>query len=115
MSVRRVKSGASPTERSLAWLKTNGYLAAVVERWNPHAKCRQDLFGWADIVALGDGELIGLQVTTAGSNLYARIRKAKALPGYEAWQRAGGKAVFHGWKKPTKLNPAWSLVQKVNP
>jgi len=27
----------SPTQRSLAWLRARGYIAQVVERWNPHA------------------------------------------------------------------------------
>lgn len=41
----------SPAQRSLAALKQLGYRAKVVEKWNPFAKIRQDLFG-GDILAL---------------------------------------------------------------
>ena len=112
--MNRTPANASPTQRTLTLLREEGYTVAVVEHWNAHAKCRQDLFSWIDIVALGEGELLGVQVTTA-TNLAARIRKAKALPAYAAWQRAGGKAVFHGWRKPTASSPIWSLRQEVDP
>ena len=39
----------SPTARSLAHLRSLGYTARVVERWNPFAKIRQDLLGAAEI------------------------------------------------------------------
>lgn len=42
----------SPTQRTLNLLRTSGYRAAVVEKWNAHAKLRQDLFGFADIIAV---------------------------------------------------------------
>ena len=42
----------SPTARSLAALRARGCLAGVVEKWNPHAHIRQDLFGFADLVAI---------------------------------------------------------------
>jgi hypothetical protein len=35
----------TPTARSLAHLKALGYEERVVEKWNPFAKIRQDLFG----------------------------------------------------------------------
>ena len=41
----------SPTVRSLQHLKALGYQAKVVEKWNPWAKIRQDLFG-VDLLAL---------------------------------------------------------------
>jgi hypothetical protein len=54
----------SPTARSLAHLKALGYQAKVVEKWNPFAKIRQDLFG-ADILALKPGEpVLVVQATT---------------------------------------------------
>jgi hypothetical protein len=35
----------TPTQRSLAYLRAEGWQVAIVERWNPHARIRQDLFG----------------------------------------------------------------------
>ena len=48
----------SPTQRSLAHLKALGYQARVVEKWNPFAKVRQDLFG-GDVLALKPGSPVG--------------------------------------------------------
>jgi hypothetical protein len=42
----------TPTQRSMAYLKKEGYRVAVVERWNPHARIRQDLFGVIDLLAI---------------------------------------------------------------
>lgn len=55
----------SPTQRSLAHLRSLGYRVAVVERWNPHARIRQDLFGVLDLLAVRDGEILGVQTTNA--------------------------------------------------
>ena len=43
---------SSPTQRSLKLLRDEGYTAQVVERWNPHARVRQDLFGVIDTAAM---------------------------------------------------------------
>jgi len=57
----------SPTQRSLAHLKELGYTAKVVERWNPFAKIRQDLFG-TDVLVLKPGEPVLVVQATTGSN-----------------------------------------------
>jgi hypothetical protein len=50
----------SPTQRTLAECRKRGWVCQVVEKWNPHARIRQDLFGCIDIVALVPGtEAIG--------------------------------------------------------
>ena len=42
-----------PTQRTLARLRQEGALeVAIVEHWNPHARIRQDLFGFIDILAI---------------------------------------------------------------
>jgi hypothetical protein len=87
----------TPTQRTLAWLRKAGYTAAVVEKWNPAVRIRQDLFGFIDIVAVRD-LTVGVQATS-GSNLASRITKAKALPGFAAWIQAGNEAWFVGWRK----------------
>jgi regulator of sigma D len=88
----------SPTQRSLAWLRLRGYTAQVVEKWNPHAKIRQDLFGCIDVVACFPGVLVGVQAC-AGSSVSARLKKALAEPRLVDWLRAGGAFVVHGWRK----------------
>lgn len=81
----------SPTQRALAELKKLGAVAAIVERWNPYAKVRQDLFGFIDIVACLGPNLLALQVTSGeGGNHAARVAKIKAEPRALAWLKAGG-------------------------
>jgi hypothetical protein len=89
---------SSPTQRSLAYLRDIGYEVEVVERWNPFAKRRQDLFGFVDILCVKDGETLGVQ-TTSDSNVAARIRKIEDSPMLFALRRAGWRIEVHGWKR----------------
>lgn len=89
----------SPTERSLKHLRQLGYVAAVVEKWNAHARIRQDAFGILDIIALTpDGETIGVQ-TTSGSNVSARVKKITEHPSLVALRKCGWRVIVQGWRK----------------
>ena len=88
----------TPTQRSLAYLRDLGYIAQVVERWNPWAKVRQDLFQIIDILAIGYGETIGVQCTS-GSNVAARVRKIADAQATPELRRSGWKLIGHGWRK----------------
>lgn len=89
----------SPTQRTLKYLRDRGYTVAVTERWNPHAKVRNDLFGWIDLVALEpDTAIIGIQCTS-GANVSARVEKIKVSEEARTWQSCGGKVVVIGWRK----------------
>lgn len=88
----------SPTARELQWRRENGWTAAVVERYNPHARIRQDLFGFIDLIAVGNGWIVAVQVTS-GSNHAARVAKIKAEPRSEAWRAAGGRIEVVSWSK----------------
>ena len=96
----------SPTTRSLAHLRERGYVVAVVERWNPYARIRQDLFGFGDLLALGDDEVIIVQ-TTSSANMAARIAKITEHPNLPAVRRAGIRIVVHGWRKSSA--GTWTL------
>ena len=64
----------TPTQRTLKYLREIGYHAEVVERWNPHARIRQDLFGFGDIIAIRWGESGPLLVQcTGGANMSKRV------------------------------------------
>ncbi len=92
---------ASPTQRSLAHLRAAGCVAAVVEKWNPHAKIRQDLFGIVDVVALSpDGVTIGVQATSL-SNVTSRVNKIAESDNIAALRKCGWRLVVHGWGKQT--------------
>ena len=92
-------AGLSPTQLTLRKWRKAGYIAAVVEKWNPHARIRQDLFGCIDVIAVGNGETVGIQ-STSDRNLAARVRKIEDLPETVARLREGGwRVVVEGWKK----------------
>lgn len=87
-----------PTQRSLALLRKDGWTAGVVEKWNPHARIRQDLFGFVDIIAVKPGKgILALQVTS-GANLASRLAKIVAEPRAALWLRSGGLLEAHGWR-----------------
>jgi carbonic anhydrase len=88
----------TPTQRSLELLRDEGYLAAVVERWNPHAKIRQDLFGIIDILAVREDETLAVQ-TTSYSNVSARVKKISESDALAAIREAGWRIEVHGWHK----------------
>lgn len=88
----------SPTQRSLARLRADGYLAEVVERWIPVVKRRRDLFGFIDILAIRDDEVVGVQATSA-SNAAARIAKITDHANVGTVRRAGLRILVHGWAK----------------
>jgi hypothetical protein len=81
----------TPTQRALAFYKELGFVCAVVEKWNPHAKIRQDLYGCIDILCCRRGVgIIGVQAC-AGSSHAARRTKACAEPKLAEWLAAGGR------------------------
>jgi hypothetical protein len=89
---------STPTQRSLARLRKAGYIAEVVERWNPHARVRHDLWGFIDILCIKDGETLGVQTTTK-ANMRARERKIVEHENYPALVAAGWAIHVHGWVK----------------
>lgn len=93
----------SPTQRTLAKLREDGYVCAIVEKWNPYARIRQDLFGFIDVVAIRstDAGVLGIQ-TTSGSNISARISKIQASPYYQIWKSSGNRIEVWGWSKKGK-------------
>ena len=90
----------SPTQRSLAYLREQGYLVAIVEHWNPHARIRQDLWGWCDLLAVRKNEVLAVQVTASG--VAARIKKIEESDTIGMVRDAGIRVEVHGWRKNSK-------------
>lgn len=88
----------SPTQLSIRHLKENGYLVAVVEKWNPFVKIRQDLFGFIDVLAIKENETLAVQVTSA-ANMKARLRKIEDIETLPKVRDANWRIEIHGWKK----------------
>lgn len=101
---KRAKS-TSPTQRTLAECRKRGWTAQVVERWNPHAKVRVDLFGVIDLIALvpgvgllDNGRIVGIQAC-AGASHAARRDKILAEPRARQWVESGGLLALWSWSK----------------
>jgi len=96
------KKGKSPTQCTLDKWRKVGYTVAVVEKWNPHMKIRQDLFGFIDVLAIGKDETVAIQSTTK-HNLKSRITKIESDDLFEkvsAVREAGWRIIAEGWHKP---------------
>jgi hypothetical protein len=91
----------SPTARSLKLMRDRGLLADVVERWIPGANIRKDLYGFIDILGIGEGRIVGVQATSSG-NMASRISKIADHPNLSAVRCAGIEIWVHGWRKNAK-------------
>jgi hypothetical protein len=90
----------SPTQRSLKYLRDEGYLVAIVEHWQPFARIRKDLWGWADLLAIKRGEVLAVQVTSEG--VASRVAKIIASETLGRVREAGIRVEVHGWRKNSK-------------
>lgn len=107
------RNDMTPTQRSLEWCRKQGGLVAVVERWNPHARIRQDLFGFADILWV-KGDTTTLIQTTTTANMAARIQKILNEPRALEWLASYSRTLsVHGWSKrgPRGKRKVWVLRQ----
>lgn len=103
----------TPTARTLKWLRDDGWTAAVVEHWNHHAKIRQDLFGFADIIAFR-GATVMLVQCTSDANRAAHREKLLANEIAQKWRShfaialvTWGKHGERGKRKTWKPNVEW--------
>ena len=107
---KRPSRRTSPTELSLRDLRARGYLAEVVERWNPHSMTRHDLFGIIDIIAVRGTETLAVQTTTL-PNVPARVNKIADSEHIAAIRKAGWTILVHGW---AKKGNRWTLAREVD-
>ena len=95
---------ASPTARSLALLRAEGWLAEVVEQNVPHARTKRDLFGFIDIMAVQGDRTLAVQTTADnGGHVANRLHKIRTSPHLDAVLAAGWQVVVHGWKPDGRL------------
>jgi hypothetical protein len=90
----------SPTQRSLEYLREQGYHCEVVEKWNSFTKQRKDLWGWCDILAIRKDEVLAVQVTAAG--VASRIKKIQDSDTVALVRDAGIRIEVHGHTKNSK-------------
>lgn len=102
----------SPTKLTLRHLRdVEGWpLVEVVERWNPHARIRQDLFGFVDVIAVGPAGVLAVQ-TTSADNVSSRVRKIAEHPSVGHVRDAGVAIRCHGW---AKKKGRWELTKDID-
>lgn len=100
----------SPTQLTLRKLREDGYTAEVVERWNPHARKRQDLWGFVDVIALRGTETLAIQATSA-TNVSSRVTKIADSPLVADVREAGWSIHVWGW---AKKSGRWTLQRDVD-
>jgi hypothetical protein len=102
---KRKPKKTSPTQRTLKHMRDLGCpLVAVVEKWNPHAMIRQDLFGVIDILAITEeGETVAIQACSgAGGDVAERVRKISESDALPHMLNAKWRVLVHGWRKNSK-------------
>ena len=97
----------SNTSRTLEYIRGQGWIADKVEQFNPYAGKfghRKDMFGFGDIVAMGEGSIWAIQ--SCGQSFADHHRKLTedetVAPNVELWLKNGGKLLLIGWRK-TKM------------
>ena len=109
---------ASPTKRSLQFLRETGYSVCVVEKWVPNSPqgfkgplITRDAWGFGDLLAC-KAHVPGaiLVQTTSGPNASARLEKMKSIPEAQTWLLAGNRIVIHSWLRrgPRGERKLWS-------
>lgn len=90
---------SSPTQRTLALLRSGGWTVGITEHWNPHARIRQDLFGFVDVLALRSGSATLAVQCTSGTNHSARVSKILELSIARLWLSCGNRIRVISWSK----------------
>jgi hypothetical protein len=81
-------------------MESRGYKCDVVESYNAFTRRKKDLFSIFDILAIGNGETVGIQITSK-SNMSSRIKKISESEYLPELVRSNWKILVLGWyKKP---------------
>uniref|UniRef100_A0A6H1ZZH5 Uncharacterized protein n=1 Tax=viral metagenome TaxID=1070528 RepID=A0A6H1ZZH5_9ZZZZ len=97
-------AGISNTSRTLEYLRSQGWIADKVEQWNQYAGKfgqRKDMFGFGDVVALGENSIIAVQSCgQAFSEHHKKITQDEYVaPNALKWLECGGRLMLIGWRK----------------
>ncbi len=93
----------SPTSRTLEYIRSQGWEAEIVERFNRFAGPfgqRKDLFNVIDIIALTDQGIMGIQ--SCGQAFSEHDKKILNEPMALKWLEKGGKLQLVAWRKILK-------------
>lgn len=96
--------GLSYTQRTLRYLREQGVICEIVERFNPYAGkfgTRHDLFGFIDIICLWPVlGFVGVQSTSGACHSQHRRKITEDCANeLMEWIKYGGKVKLISWKK----------------
>jgi hypothetical protein len=89
---------SSLNQRTIALYNERGYKCTVVESYNSFTKRKKDLFGIFDVLAIGNGQTIGVQITTK-AHMSTRIHKIEECEFLPEILQSGWRVVVIGWFK----------------
>jgi len=96
----------SNTSRTLEYIRSQGWEADKVEQYNSYSGTRKDMFGFGDIIAMGENSIIAIQ--SCGQAFSAHNKKItedeRVAPLARLWVKNGGRLILMGWRK-VKLRP----------
>ena len=97
--------GLSPTQRTLKYLRDEGYHCDIVERFIRNPKVpgggfRKDFLGAIDIIAFNTVSTIGVQ--SCGQSFAAHLRDLLKNPNVPLWLAGGRRLILIGWRKVVK-------------
>jgi hypothetical protein len=91
---------SSPTKRTLALLRKQGFIVEVVEKRVPGCGISRDLFGIADVLAIHPEQHIVLLVQTTTADHFAnRLRRVQEQPALSLLLAAGVRVEVWAWAK----------------
>ncbi len=81
-------------------MESRGYKCDIVESYNAFTRRKKDLFSLFDILAIGNGETVAIQLTSK-SNMSARVKKIANSDILPELLKAKWRILVIGWfKKP---------------
>jgi len=89
-------------------LEQQGYLSGIVEKFNPYAKVRVDLFNFIDIISIKPKGICAIQ--SCGSDFREHDRKILKNEYALEWLKAGGTIELYGWRKVKKRRGLKQMV-----
>jgi len=96
--------GISNTSRTLEYIRSQGWVADKVEQFNAYAGKfgqRKDMFGFGDIVAMGENSIIAIQ--SCGQAFSEHDKKItedeRVAPLALKWIQSGGRLMLIAWRK----------------
>ena len=98
----------SQNSRTVALLESRGYKCDITESYNAFTKRKKDLFHIFDILAVGNGETVGVQITSK-SNMSSRVKKISESEYLPELIRSKWRILVLGWYK--QPNGRWACKE----